>query len=180
MRVKARPWIRVVVKVVVVIAVILILAVAAGLCWLYRATHDLSFADEVHIDLTLITGVQARVLDQFFDQPVLSLEDLTADDKEWIGKYEPYDLYLLSRVTPRPGLWPRFIEGGDLTIEILEPEALRGQRYNIMPRRGAAQHVGEVCYGLWKVQSGALHPAWRFDVTTPVKYKVVYVELHLL
>jgi|GEM_PF-4111681 len=179
MRIKVRPWIRVVVKVVLVIGVILILAVAAGLCWLYRAAHDLSFAEEVHIDLRFINGVQARVLDQFFDQPLLSLEDLTADDKERVEKYEPYDLYLLSRVTPRPGLWPRFIEGGDLTIEILEPEALRGERYNIMPRRGAGQYVGEASYGLWKVQLGRLHPAWRFDVTTPVKYKVVYVQLHL-
>ena len=179
MRIKARPWLRVVVKVVLVIAVILILAVAAGLCWFYRAAHDLSFADEVHIDLRFINGVQARVLDQFFEQPLLSLEDLTVEEKEGEERCEPYDMYLLSRVTPRPGLIARFIVGYDLIIEIVEPEALRGQRYNIVPRQGWVQVPGEVSYRLWKVRCGRRlhHP---LDVTTPVKYKVVYVELHLL
>jgi hypothetical protein len=179
MRIKVRPWMRVVVKVVLVIAVILILAVAAGLCWFYRAAHDLSFAEEVHIDLRFINGVQARVLDQFFDQPLLSLEDLTAEQKEGEEECEPYDMYLLSRVTPRPGLLARFIMGYDLIIEIVEPEALRGQRYNIMPRQGSVLSAGEVVYGLWKVQRG--HRFHRpLDVTTPVKYKVVYVELDLI
>ena len=133
--------------------------------YLSRLWHDPAYAEHLRIDLMLIDGPQARVLEEFF-------EDRLPPEGSPDFPYEQNDIYLLSRVTSKPGR-EMYKVAGELIIEIVEPEQMKGERYTIVPLGGS--FAKGVCYNLAKVRGGARIASRRPAPGQPVRYNVVHL-----